>query len=202
MIINDRLRNNLLNLKESVDTILSSVSITDFQIENFLKNFEKTRYNILLEIKKYNSNVEFESEKIKTIDNNYIADFSNGILKIYIPDVLPSFKNLKTQTQKRILLNVAEVTKPYAFSFGDKVFIYIKVYDKINNWDIDNKYIKPISDALIMSNVIKDDNISKMFYAAKGEFSDTPHTEVFIFDSNEIENFLQNFEIKNSIILE
>lgn len=202
MIINDRLRNNLLNLKESVDTILSSVSITDFQIENFLKNFEKTRYNILLEIKKYNSNVEFESEKIKTIDNNYNADFSNGILKIYIPDVLPSFKNLKTQTQKRILLNVAEVTKPYAFSFGDKVFIYIKVYDKINNWDIDNKYIKPISDALIMSNVIKDDNISKMFYAAKGEFSDTPHTEVFIFDSNEIENFLQNFEIKNSIILE
>ena len=202
MIINDRLRNNLLNLKESVDTILSSVGITDFQIENFLKNFEKTRYNILLEIKKYNSNVEFESEKIKTIDNNYNADFSNGILKIYIPDVLPSFKNLKTQTQKRILLNVSEVTKPYAFSFGDKVFIYIKVYDKINNWDIDNKYIKPISDALIMSNVIKDDNISKMFYAAKGEFSDTPHTEVFIFDSNEIENFLQNFEIKNSIILE
>lgn len=197
MIINNRLKKNFLELKESVDSIVSNVSITDFQIENFLKKFEKTRYNILSEIKTYNKNAEFDYEKIKTIDNYYSAYFDDGVLQIYIPDVLPSYKNLKTQTQKRILLNVAEVTKPYAFSFGDEVFIYIKVCDNISGWDIDNKYIKPISDALIMSEVIKDDNISKMFYAAKGEYSDIPHTEVYVFNSKEIEKFLSKF-VSNS----
>ena len=197
MIINNRLKKNFLELKESVDPIVSNVSITDFQIESFLKKFEKTRYNILSEIKTYNKNTEFDYEKIKTIDNYYSAYFDDGVLQIYIPDVLPSYKNLKTQTQKRILLNVAEVTKPYAFSFGDEVFIYIKVCDNISGWDIDNKYIKPISDALIMSEVIKDDNISKMFYAAKGEYSDIPHTEVYVFNSKEIEKFLSKF-VSNS----
>lgn len=197
MIINNRLKKNFLELKESVDSIVSNVSITDFQIESFLKKFEKTRYNILSEIKTYNKNAEFDYEKIKTIDNYYSAYFDDGVLQIYIPDVLPSYKNLKTQTQKRILLNVAEVTKPYAFSFGDEVFIYIKVCDNISGWDIDNKYIKPISDALIMSEVIKDDNISKMFYAAKGEHSDIPHTEVYVFNSKEIEKFLSKF-VSNS----
>lgn len=197
MIINNRLKKNFLELKESVDSIVSNVSITDFQIESFLKKFEKTRYNILSEIKTYNKNTEFDYEKIKTIDNYYSAYFDDGVLQIYIPDVLPSYKNLKTQTQKRILLNVAEVTKPYAFSFGDEVFIYIKVCDNISGWDIDNKYIKPISDALIMSEVIKDDNISKMFYAAKGEYSDIPHTEVYVFNSKEIEKFLSKF-VSNS----
>ena len=197
MIINNRLKKNFLELKESVDSIVSNVSITDFQIESFLKKFEKTRYNILSEIKTYNKNTEFDYEKIKTIDNYYSAYFDDGVLQIYIPDVLPSYKNLKTQTQKRILLNVAEVTKPYAFSFGDEVFIYINVCDNISGWDIDNKYIKPISDALIMSEVIKDDNISKMFYAAKGEYSDIPHTEVYVFNSKEIEKFLSKF-VSNS----
>ena len=124
MIINNRLKKNFLELKESVDSIVSNVSITDFQIESFLKKFEKTRYNILSEIKTYNKNAEFDYEKIKTIDNYYSAYFDDGVLQIYIPDVLPSYKNLKTQTQKRILLNVAEVTKPYAFLLEMK-FLFI-----------------------------------------------------------------------------
>ena len=69
--------------------------------------------------------------------------------------------------------------------------IFIKVFDKILGWDIDNKDIKAISDALITSNVIKDDNLSKMFYSAKGEFSETPHTEVYVFDSKKVTQFLE-----------
>ena len=47
-----------------------------------------------------------------------------------------------------------------------------------------------------MSGVIEDDNITKMFYAAKGEYSETPHTEVYIFDSQKISNFLENYITK------
>lgn len=195
MIINNNFKNNLLSLDSCIKQIYNCNSLTDIQIENFLRTFEKTRYTILNEIKLYNKNVEFEYEKIKTIDNDYKAEFTDNILKIYVPEIMPSYKNLKTHTHKRILLNVAEITKQYAGAFTDEVFIYIKIYDKLLGWDIDNKYIKPIADALILSNVIQDDNMTKMCYAAKGEYSENPHTEIYVFDSKNVIQFLENYSM-------
>lgn len=195
MIINNNFKKNLLSLDQSIQLALNSNSLTDLQLENFLRNFEKTRYNILSEIKLYNKNVEFEYEKIKTIDNEYKADFTDNILKIYVPEVMPSYKNLKTHTHKRILLNVAEITKQYAGVFENEVFIYIKIFDKLLGWDIDNKYIKPIADALILSNVIQDDNMTKMCYAAKGEYSENPHTEIYVFEADKVNQFLENYSM-------
>lgn len=186
MIIDENLQKNILDLQQNFDLILKSNSLTDLQIEKFLRNFEKTRYNILNEIKIYNKNVDFEYEKIKTIDDNYLAKLEDGTLKIYVPEVMPSFKNLKTHTYKRILLNITEITKAYANQFDNEVCIFVKVFDNILGWDIDNKYIKPVADALIASGVIQDDNITKMFYSVKGEFSDNPHTEIYVFDSKKI----------------
>ena len=196
MIINEKLKKELRTLEKSTNSILQSASLTDFQIENFLRNLEKARYNILAEIKLHNKNVEFEYEKIKTIDSEYKAMLEDNILKIYVPEVMPSYKNLKTHTHKRILLNIAEITKQFTGLFDNEVFIYIKVFDKILGWDIDNKLIKPIADALILSNVIKDDNMTKMFYCAKGEYSENPHTEIYVFDSKNINEFLENYSTK------
>lgn len=195
MIINENLQKNLLSLKQNVDLIVTNNSLTDLQIENFLRNFEKTRYNILSEIKLYNKNVELEYEKIKTIDNEYKAELIDNVLKIYVPEVMPSYKNLKTHTHKRILLNIAEITKQYEGQFDNEVCIYIKLFDKILGWDVDNKFIKPIADALILSKVIQDDNMSKMSYCVKGEFSEIPHTEIYVFDSKNMDEFLAKYSI-------
>lgn len=192
MIISEKLLNELQILNTDIENILITKSLTTFQLDTFFKNFEKRRYNILSEIKLYNKNIENEYEKIKTIDTNYSAELSNNILKIFVPETIPSYKNLKTHTYKRILLNVAEITKEFKGVFDNKVFIFIKIFDDITGWDIDNKYIKPISDALISSGVIKDDNISKMYYAVKGEYSTTPHTEIYVIDSSKIDNFIEN----------
>ena len=195
MIINENLQKNLLSLKQNVDLIVTNNSLTDLQIENFLRNFEKTRYNILSEIKLYNRNVEFEYEKIKTIDNEYKAELIDNVLKIYVPEVMPSYKNLKTHTHKRILLNIAEITKQYEGQFDNEVCIYIKLFDKILGWDVDNKFIKPIANALILSKVIQDDNMTKMSYCVKGEFSEIPHTEIYVFDSKNMNEFLAKYSI-------
>lgn len=189
MIISEKLFKELETLNIEIENVLKNNSLTDLQIESFFRNFEKRRYNILSEIKLYNKNVEYEYEKIKTIDNEYKAKLEDNILKIYVPETMPGYKNLKTHTYKRILLNVAEITKKFKGTFDSKVFILIKVFDNITGWDIDNKYIKPIADALIMSGVIQDDNIDKMFYAVKGEFSDNPHTEIYVLDSKNISQF-------------
>lgn len=196
MIIDEKIKKQLSNLNKQIESVINSNSLTDLQIESFLLNFEKVRYNLLNEIKQYNKNVGFEYEKIKTVDDNYKTELKDNILKIYVPETLPSFKNLKTHTYKRILLNVAEITKKYNGLFGDKIFIYIKVCNNIKGWDIDNKYVKPIADALIISGVIQDDNMSEMFYCAKGEFSEIPHTTIYVMDSKNMEQFLKKIEFE------
>ena len=194
MIINEKILKEFEKLNMYIGNITNSNSLTDIQIESFLLNLEKVRYDFLYEIRKYNRNVEFEYEKIKSIDDNYKAKLDSDVLKIYVPETMPSYKNLKTHTYKRILLNVSEITKDFKGLFEDGAFIYIKICDNVEGWDIDNKNIKPIADALIHSGVIKDDNISKMFYCAKGEFSEIPHTEIYVINSKNMEQFLKKIE--------
>ena len=197
MIIDEKLKNNMKDLRLLIEYAEDRNSLTDLQLEKFLRAFEQVRYNLLNEIKIYNKTVDYEYEKIKTIDDDYKAEVENNILKIYVPEVMPSFKNIKTHTYKRILLNISEITKEYKNLFQDEVCIFIKVYDKLLGWDIDNKYIKPVADALIASEVIKDDNITKMFYCVRGEFSEVPHTEIFVFDSKKMNDFLENTTTQN-----
>ena len=195
MIINEKLREELFELNQALEIPLASSSLTNIQLENFLKKLEKARYNLLTEIKLYNNTEEIESEKIKTIDNEYKATLTDDILKIYVPEVMPSYKNLKTHAHKKILLNIAEVTKKFEGQFKEPVFIYIKIFDKIMGWDVDNKYVKPIADGLILSKVIQDDNMTKMSYCVKGEYSEIPHTEIYVFDSKIVENFLEKYSM-------
>ena len=192
MIISDKKKKKLVSLEENIHLLVeNNKNINDIQLEAFLRNLEKRRYNILTQIKLYNKTVEYKTERIKNISDEYKAEVKDNILKIYIPEPMPSYRNLKTHAFKNILLNIAEITKPYANMFTETVFIYIKIFDNIKGWDIDNKSIKPISDALISSGVIQDDNIDKMFYCVKGEFSEIPHTEVYILDAN---NSIKIFE--------
>ena len=193
MIISDKLLNELVSLEENIHLLVeNNKNINDIQLEAFLRNLEKRRYNILTQIKLYNKTVEYKTERIKNISDEYKAEVKGNILKIYIPEPMPSYKHLKTHAFKNILLNIAEITKPYANMFTDGVFGYIKIFDNIKGWDIDNKSIKPISDALISSGVIQDDNIDKMFYCVKGEFSEIPHTEVYISDAQNSIKILEN----------
>lgn len=193
MIISDKLLNELVSLDENIQFIIdNNKNVNNIQLEGFLRNLEKRRYNILSQIKLYNKTVEYKTDRIQNISDEYKAEISDDVLKIYIPEPMPSYKNLKTHAFKNILLNTAEITKPYTNLFKDKVLICIKIFDNIKGWDIDNKSIKPISDALISSGVIQDDNIDKMFYCVKGEFSEIPHTEVYISNAKNSIKILEN----------
>lgn len=194
MIISDKLLNELVSLEENIQSIIdNNKNINNIQLEGFLRNLEKRRYNILSQIKLYNKTVEYITDRIQNISDEYKAEISDDILKIYIPEPMPSYKNLKTHAFKNILLNTAEITKPYTNLFKEKVIICIKIFDNIKGWDIDNKFIKPISDALILSGVIQDDNIDKMFYCVKGEFSEIPHTEVYISDAKNSMKIIEKY---------
>lgn len=193
MIISDKLFIELAELEKHINSIMKKKSVDDIQMETFLRILERRRYNILTQIKLYNKSLEFDAKKIRTISDDYKIVARDNLLKIYIPEPMPSYKNLKTHAYKNILLNLIEITKPYKDMFKCPIFVYIKIFDKITGWDVDNKYIKPITDSLIASGVIEDDNIEKMFYTVKGEFFKIPHTEVYILPAEKVVNFLEDY---------
>lgn len=194
MIIEDNLLKELVNLQGEIYSFIKNNNTSKDQIEKMLRNLEKRRYNILNEIRIYNNKIKDENNKIESLDNRYKATYENDTLRIYIPETMPKFKQINNVTYKRILLNISEITKPYSNLLLDNVFIYIKIYDNQKNWDVDNKFIKPISDALILSNVIKDDNINSMYYCVRGFYDDYPHTEVIIKNASDISVFLEKID--------
>ncbi|MDO5555230.1 MAG: hypothetical protein Q4G09_00820 [Clostridia bacterium] len=193
MIISDDLLEELVNFQGEIYTFIKNKTASKDQVENLLRNIEKRRYNILNLIRLYNNNIKDEYNKIDNLDNRYMAKCDGKILKIYIPEVMPKYKQINNFTYKRILLNISEVAKPYCNLFKSDVFIYIKIYDNQQNWDIDNKFIKPIPDALVASNIIKDDSINSMFYCVRGFYSITPHTEVYVTNAKDSIAFLDKF---------
>lgn len=186
----------LENLKDETDFILNNkVSIENKHVENYLRTLERIRYNIFNKIKlreKYEIN---EQDKINYLNNRYTVTQENDVLKIYIPEVIPKYKNINNYAYKNIMLNVMEKSKPYKNLFNrELVFVLIKISENQKNIDIDNKFVKPIVDGLVLSKVIADDNIANMFYGVIGTTSKkkNPYTEVYVFKGKKLLEWIQN----------
>lgn len=125
MIIEDNLLKELVNLQGEIYSFIKTSNPSNDQAEKLLRNLEKRRFNILNEIKLYNNKIKDENNKIDSLDNRYIATYNGDVLRLYIPETMPKFKQINNFTYKRIMLNIAEITKPYSKAFSDEVYIYI-----------------------------------------------------------------------------
>ena len=186
---------SLEELKDETSDMLLFRNMMDNRIkEKYLRKLEKIRYEIFQNVNLENK--YSNEEDISFVNNKYKAKKEKGILNIYIPEVLPKYKNISSFAYKNIMTNVAECTKEYHDLFQDKLtLVIIVVHEKQKNMDIDNKYVKPIIDGLVTSKVIKDDNFSNMFYIAMGK-NDTkkPYTEVFVLDGKYIDEWILDLE--------
>ena len=177
--------------------ILNKEILNIKDIEKYLKSLEKLRYDMFNKLNFHNKNLVSESsDQINYTNNNYKATLKEGLLKIYIPEVLPKFKNINNYAYKNIMLNTAESVKQYNGLFKNHLtLVVIIVHENQVNMDIDNKYIKPIIDGLVLQNIIQDDNINNMFYMALGK-SDTqkPYTDVFVLDGQYMISWLEKLQ--------
>ena len=182
---------------KQTDFILNNKEIIENKdIEKYLRGLEKSRYELFNNIKLNNADKKVTEEKINYINNSYKSKLENDILKIHIPEVLPKYKNITNYAYKNILLSTAESVKEYRGLFKKNLtFVLIVVHENQSNMDIDNKYVKPIIDALVIQEIIQDDNITNMFYMVQGK-NDTkkPYTDVFVMDAKYMKNWIENLE--------
>ena len=187
----------LQQIKKQTDFILNNREIIENKdIEKYLRGLEKVRYELFNNIKLNNLEKNKVDEKINYINNSYRAKLENDILKIHIPEVLPKYKNISNYAYKNIMLSTAESVKEYKGLFKKNLtFVLIVVHENQSNMDIDNKYVKPIIDALVIQEIIQDDNITNMFYMVQGK-NDTkkPYTDVFVMDAKYMKNWIENLE--------
>lgn len=186
----------LENLRDETEFIINNKEfVENKQVEKYLRSLERIRYNIFNKIR-LNERYEInEQDRINYLNNMYKAKVENDVLKIHIPEVLPKYKNINNYAYKNIMINVMEATKEYAHLFNNElVFVFINVVENQKNIDIDNKFVKPIVDGLVLSKVIADDNIANMFYGVIGTTSKKkqPYTEVYVFKGEKMLEWIQN----------
>lgn len=162
--------------------------IKDEELEKYFYKLEKTRMDMYDAVRQRNMWLEFMDDKgTEFIDYDYKAKVEDDILKIYIPEKIPSIKRGANYIQKQITYNISKVTNKFKGMFYDKfVMVIIKIYDDMKIWDTDNRNVKPIHDGLIDGKVIKDDNIYCTCYMVQGYHSDKPHMEVYVLSAEEI----------------
>ena len=185
----------LEDLRDETEFIINNQEIVENKhVENYLRRFERIRNNLFNKIKLSNKYEVDEQDKITYLNDRYSATVENDILKIYIPEVIPKYKNINNYAYKNIMLNVMDKTKEYKDLFNKElVFVFIKVVENQKNIDIDNKFIKPIVDGLVLSKVIADDNINNMFYGVLGTTNKKkkPYTEVYVFRGQKMLDFIK-----------
>lgn len=186
----------LEDLRDETEFIINNQEIVENKhVENYLRSFERIRNNLFNKIKLSNKYEVNEQDKITYLNDRYSATVENDVLKICIPEVIPKYKNINNCAYKNIMLNVMDKTKEYKDLFNKElVFVFIKVVENQKNIDIDNKFIKPIVDGLVLSKVIADDNINNMFYGVLGTTNKKkkPYTEVYVFRGEKMLDFIKN----------
>ena len=193
MQIPNKLYNSLENLNKALNNVLKYpyISPNDKKLERFLYGLEKWRFEIYEQVKFLNDTSL--ANEIHFINNEYKASLKDNVLSLYIPEKLPNLKNRSSYAHKQIILNIAEITKPYERLFYDKfVIVVVKIFEKRKVWDVDNRTVKPIQDGLIHGGVIRDDNLFNCCYMVQGFYSDTPHIEVSVLEANKIISFINN----------
>ena len=86
--------------------------IKEEELEKYFYKFEKIRMDMYDDVRQRNLWLDFmDFEGIKILDNKYEAGLENNILKIHIPEKVPSIKRGANYIQKQIAYNIAEVVE-------------------------------------------------------------------------------------------
>jgi len=129
------------------------------------------------------------------------CEMDNNILKFTVNDV-PPLLNRKDHADKEMAeiwqgqLVYAYLKANYRISFA-KVFCLIRIcINKTTYWDVDNRAVRPIANAIRALRIIRDDKWENMSVCVMGGKAETNKTEVYVFDHNNFEDMLSTCGVK------
>lgn len=143
----DEIIKSIERIKELSNKLLQEKDgIKKDELEKYFYKFEKIRMDMYADVRQTNLWLDFmDEEEIEIIDYQYKARLEDNILKIHIPEKVPSIKRGTNYVQKQIAYNVAKIVKQHEGLFYDKsVMVIIKIFDDTKIWDADNRNVKPI----------------------------------------------------------
>ena len=122
--------------------------------------------------------------------SRYESDYSNGILKIKICELLPSVKT--PANNKRLERTCQIIGNKYSGLFlGKSVIIRVQVSVPRKNWDIDNRDLRYILNGFIYGKLISDDNIEVVSCMMEGVCGDENFIKIFVAEKDNLKKICE-----------
>ena len=126
-------------------------------------------------------------EDTKEEISKYETEYSDGILKIKIHELLPPVRT--PYNNRRLEKTCQTIAEKYKGLFENKeVIIRVQVSMPRDNWDIDNRDLRYIFNGFVYGKLITDDNIKFVSYMLEGINGGENYIKIFISEKSNIKN--------------
>ena len=119
--------------------------------------------------------------------SKYESEYSDGILKIKIYELLPPVRT--PYNNRRLEKTCQTIAEQYKGLFENKeVIIRDQVSMPRDNWDIDNRDLRYIFNGFVYGKLITDDNIKFVSYMLEGINDGENYIKIFVSEKSNIKN--------------
>lgn len=119
--------------------------------------------------------------------SKYESEYSDGILKIKIHELLPPVRT--PYNNRRLEKTCQTIAEQYKGLFENKeVIIRAQVSMPRDNWDIDNRDLRYIFNGFVYGKLITDDNIQFVSYMLEGINGGSNFIKIFVSKKSNIQN--------------
>ena len=128
-----------------------------------------------------------ESSRKQDEISKFESEYSDGILKIKIYELLPPVRT--PYNNRRLEKTCQTVAEKYKGLFENKeVIIRVQVSMPRDNWDIDNRDLRYIFNGFVYGKLITDDNIKFVSYMLEGINDKENYIKIFVSKKSNIKN--------------
>ena len=128
-----------------------------------------------------------ESSRKQDEISKFESEYSDGILKIKIYELLPPVRT--PYNNRRLEKTCQTVAEKYKGLFENKeVIIRVQVSMPRDNWDIDNRDLRYIFNGFVYGKLITDDNIKFVSYMLEGINDKENYIKIFVSEKSNIKN--------------
>lgn len=176
----------------SLKDIRDKINLNNGNIFKALETLENTKYHLVQQIMKNEQvaerleldDVSNYSDKLIEV-NEYVENKKIKIWTDMLPPNLFSVESSRYYSDYKELIQQLIIYKLSGFNeHFNKIIIKYKLYLDYLKYDVDNYFFKTYTDAIMKSNLIKDDNFEQVKILMTGESSENIGLEITIYNQD------------------